>query len=353
MKNYKMKKGFTIAEVMVVVVVMGVIAVMTVPNVIKKYQEALERTKIKKSMASYDTAINKMIIENGLKSESLLKEWAESNDCANSVEYFKYVKRDGCIFKTSDGVYWDIGNITSPIIAMSENALQDAKENGTDGKKSFKLVTSYDVLLGTFRVDDLEFEKKRLEDVILQAEETTHEIQAKIDELEKLFGFILNKIDNDENNFPEFLKNCNKTDDTHYNCDGVTYTPKTGDGSCATVNYGPLKGTQQCGTTNKVWVSETPIPNGVYAKGAKKICWDKRYGSCYLSAPDYYAAAMNYCNSKGTHLATLGELKSLGYTDGRFWAAENIDSGGAYMLDSGNVSYDTKYASYDIVCIGN
>ena len=207
MINFDKKQGFTLAEVMIVLVVLGIVAILTVPSVVKKYFEAQERTKIKKSMAAYDTAINKMVIENDLRSEVALKDWAEPNDCANSVEYFKKVERNGCIFKTSDGVYWDIEDITNPIIAMSENALQDAKENGTDGKKSFKLVTSYDALLGTFRVDDLGFEKKRLEDEILQAGEPTSEIEAKIEELEKLFGFALN-IQEEKVEQSDFAKNC-------------------------------------------------------------------------------------------------------------------------------------------------
>ena len=76
MINFDKKQGFTLAEVMIVLVVLGIVAILTVPSVVKKYFEAQERTKIKKSMAAYDTAINKMVIENDRRSEDALKDWA-------------------------------------------------------------------------------------------------------------------------------------------------------------------------------------------------------------------------------------------------------------------------------------
>ena len=198
------KYAFTLAETLIVVVVMGIIAMLTVPNVIKKYQEAQQRLKIKRSMTVYDLAITRMTVENDLRSEADLKAWAD-DDCSNTSKYFKVSKFDGsenkCQFKTSDGVWWNISDIMNPIIALSEQALIDAIANGTDGLKSFKLVTSFDGGIGSFRVDDIGFEKAKLEALLTLSEnETKEEVQENVEELEKLFGFINDKKSKDNNN---------------------------------------------------------------------------------------------------------------------------------------------------------
>ena len=195
--NKKLIKGFTLAETLIVITVLGIVAMLTVPNVIKQHMEAVARTKIKKSMTVYDLAITKMTVENDLRSDTELIKWSnEVDNCGNTVAYFKTANNKSCEFKTSDGVWWDISDIMNPIIALSEDELHKAQEEGINGKTSFKLVASFDRQSGAFRVDDIGYEKLKLEtQLALAPEEQPEDVEENIEELELLFGFIDDKKD--------------------------------------------------------------------------------------------------------------------------------------------------------------
>ena len=156
------KNGFTLTETMIVLIILGVISMIVLPPVIKKYQEAVNRAKIKKAMSAYDTAISKMVIENELKTLAALNAWANGNNCENSSQYFKKIDGDGCIFKTSDGVWWNIEDISRAIVAFKEinndnrGTISTAAKN-PDDNSAFVLVTSFDDN-GSTRVDDLSYE---------------------------------------------------------------------------------------------------------------------------------------------------------------------------------------------------
>ena len=125
----KNKKGFTLAETLIALVILGVVAAITIPALIQKYMEATNRTKVKKAMAAYEKAIGQMVVENG---NTAISSWADGivNNCANTTIFFKKIQGEGCRFKTSDGVWWDISNIEHPIIAFNEEDLDD--ENATN-----------------------------------------------------------------------------------------------------------------------------------------------------------------------------------------------------------------------------
>ena len=112
-KNINIKNAaFTLAETIAVLVILGLVAALTVPQVVRRQIEAQNRAKIKKAMSVYDFLINKIVIENDLKSNNAVQDWADEN-CNNSSSYFKVSKtsenieenKEFCKFKTSDGVW--------------------------------------------------------------------------------------------------------------------------------------------------------------------------------------------------------------------------------------------------------
>ena len=213
------KAAFTLAETIIILVVLGVVTMITIPNVIRRYQESLARTKIKKNMSIYDYFIQKSTIENELRSGNALKEWAnDDGKCTNSRKAFRIAEGDGCIFKTTDGVYLDLTDILNPVIALSKDAMDKYQETGeTDGIKSFKMTTSYDPITGSFRTNDLVYEQNRLEEKLANAsEDTIYKIQDKVDELEKLYGFFEHEIIK----HPLSLSCTNNSDCTKYEYDG-------------------------------------------------------------------------------------------------------------------------------------
>ena len=59
------KNGFTLAEVLVTLMILGVIAAITVPSLIAKYQEKATVTKVKNTFSIFSQATLRAIAENG------------------------------------------------------------------------------------------------------------------------------------------------------------------------------------------------------------------------------------------------------------------------------------------------
>ena len=100
----KFKNGFTLAEVLITLVIIGVIAAMTIPAVINKTQKQEYVSRLKKTYSVFAQATNKIIAEEGTPSN-----WATSPENVYNI-YKKYlvVAKDcntesGCV--QSNGVY--------------------------------------------------------------------------------------------------------------------------------------------------------------------------------------------------------------------------------------------------------
>ena len=61
------KTAFTLMETLVTVVILGIVAAIFLPNLINRQVENANRTRVKKAMASYEKAINYIIIENDIR----------------------------------------------------------------------------------------------------------------------------------------------------------------------------------------------------------------------------------------------------------------------------------------------
>lgn len=60
-----MKKGFTLAEVLITLGIIGVVAAMTLPSLIQKYRERQCVTALKKAVSVLDNAYRLFLFENG------------------------------------------------------------------------------------------------------------------------------------------------------------------------------------------------------------------------------------------------------------------------------------------------
>ena len=121
----KKKVAFTLAETLITLTILGVVAAITVPMLINKQMEAANRTKVKKAMTNYEKVLNQIVIDNDLKTDAALTNWTQNQyDCDKTIKYFKAVDEiDPCIVKMSDGLWWDIGDIKNPIIFLDKKLL--------------------------------------------------------------------------------------------------------------------------------------------------------------------------------------------------------------------------------------
>ena len=116
------RSGFTLAETLITLTILGIIAAITIPALINKQLDNANKTKVKKSMEAYEKALNQMVIENDIKGNiSSAEGFRTSDNCSGTTNYFKKIDQiSNCRFKTSDKVWWDITNIENPIIILKD-----------------------------------------------------------------------------------------------------------------------------------------------------------------------------------------------------------------------------------------
>lgn len=100
------KKAFTLAEVLITLSILGIVAALTVPMLINRQSDLAAITKLKKAISTFEQAADVYMVEN---ESSDITGMAES--CATLKQYFKTTKDNGsdsgCVFTTGDGAHWE------------------------------------------------------------------------------------------------------------------------------------------------------------------------------------------------------------------------------------------------------
>ena len=336
--------AFTLAETLITLSILGIVAAITVPALVGRQIENQNRTKLKKAMTMYEKAINNMLIENDLQTEDSFKAWAKKDATTNSYQeqlgYFKIAEmstKEGatsCRFKTSDRIWWDIcgtndSNIENAIVILDEKYKDTdrseletlAKTEKVDGKKVYvyALVGRRDATTGAVRIDDKAYEEGQENNTAYQQE------------IEKLYAFIekreMKTADGDSGNSGI----CNGADSCEK--DGLSYKKMSFSDEPTTINLSGNDTSTSVATGDK-YVTVVESGNGKSWNDAQSLC------------PD------------GTHLAKAAEIKQM-WNDGasgnvlesscdscsgenspRFWAAEtnssNTDRAYAFAILRGN-----------------
>ncbi len=89
------KGGFTLAEVLITLGIIGVVSALTIPNLIAKYQEKVHLTRLKKTASELTNAYNLAIAENSsVNTWSSGTSMTQHGQALNDVlsKYLKYVK---------------------------------------------------------------------------------------------------------------------------------------------------------------------------------------------------------------------------------------------------------------------
>ena len=100
-----MRKGFTLAEVLVTLGIIGIVAAMTLPALVAKHQQNVLYSQFKKSYGIFQTAINTVNSENGIAYECyaaryISNQWdARTSQCedfwTNLLSKYKILKECG------------------------------------------------------------------------------------------------------------------------------------------------------------------------------------------------------------------------------------------------------------------
>lgn len=116
--NYKKHIAFTLAEVLIVLSIIGIIVSLTIPSIIQDAQNAELKTAWKKSYADISAATSRLIMDNGGSLKGVL-------NCDNVVQYYSnylsYLK--SCPQGTNVFVNcWHDVNITKSLSGLSLNS---------------------------------------------------------------------------------------------------------------------------------------------------------------------------------------------------------------------------------------
>lgn len=114
MKN----KGFTLAEVLVTLSILGVVAAISIPNVIQQYQKRLTITKLQKAYANIETMVQNIAVNSGCYNQTI--------ECSGLT---KLPDNDGS--KTFGETFIKLSNLNGTIIGTKNYKyyMLDAKNN--------------------------------------------------------------------------------------------------------------------------------------------------------------------------------------------------------------------------------
>jgi len=96
--NYN--KAFTLAEVLITLTILGVVAAITIPTLINRQNEVAAKTKVKKAIRDFEQVATSYMAENSVQNIDAV------TNSSTYTNYFKVASGSVTSFKTSDGVYW-------------------------------------------------------------------------------------------------------------------------------------------------------------------------------------------------------------------------------------------------------
>ena len=141
------KRAFTIAEVLVTIAVLAVVATIAIPASVNNFSTKRHRTQLQKATETYESMLSLYRTDNriGLNDIAGLDNHIGAN-CANIRRYFK-IRENGatnCQFRTNDGIWFDFANgVTSVTVAFSRGDLNAANARMANNNSAFILNPVY------------------------------------------------------------------------------------------------------------------------------------------------------------------------------------------------------------------
>ena len=120
------KKAFTLAEVLITLSILGVVAALTIPSLVNRQNEMAAIVKLKKAISTYESVVEVYMAEEEATDFSGVVGTAANTACTTLQNYFKMTEQtgttNGCMFATADGVVWNINNAGYATILDSAKA---------------------------------------------------------------------------------------------------------------------------------------------------------------------------------------------------------------------------------------
>ena len=180
--------AFTVAETMIVLVILGTLFTVIIPSTLNHHRENINRVKIKKSMAFYEVVFKKLVVDNAIMTDSgFNRKFQNGDNCAKIKKQFKIIETDtgnSCIFRSAEDVWWNINDFKKPIVAVK---LEDLI-----GKTANSYQFSGHIDNGVLRINDVGYLSNKKTDSKLTAAEKA-KYSAEETTVQKAYNYINKK----------------------------------------------------------------------------------------------------------------------------------------------------------------
>ena len=157
MKGFRRFKGFTLAEVIITLVIIGVIAAMTIPTLINKTNNHEYVSRLKKTYSTLSQATNRIIAEEG-NPKADIGGWATSAETIFNMykKYLNNAKICGLDTGCFEGAYrrmdnkleqYDSGRYTLVIADGTEISMRDEEFNSSCSRDSIGSYKTCQIIL--------------------------------------------------------------------------------------------------------------------------------------------------------------------------------------------------------------
>ena len=161
------QNAFTVAETMIVLIILGTLFTLIIPSTINKHRENINRVKIKKAMAYYEVVFKKLVVDNHIMTDTGFDRKLQTNNCDKIKKQFKIIETDSanpCIFRSAEDIWWNVTDFKAPLVSVKKANIDANNEPGIC--KLFRF--SGHIVNGVLRINDMGYitdadEKRALE----------------------------------------------------------------------------------------------------------------------------------------------------------------------------------------------
>ena len=144
------KQGFTVAEVTITLVILGIIACITIPSAYSRYLDSKQRTQIKKAISTHSQLLQGLQIDSKAMNMNALITAAgagQNGNCEGLRQRLKVKETDAansCIIKAPSGLWYDYSNLSQTIVAFKRGDLLGNIASAANDNRAFYFVADFD-----------------------------------------------------------------------------------------------------------------------------------------------------------------------------------------------------------------
>lgn len=129
-----MKKGFTLSESLTVIFILGIIAVVTMPNLINKRERSNNRITLMKAVNTYKAIITDEYYKaTGVTTINDFNDYLKKNDYSKITSKLNAQNTScnstSCTFSTADKVNWNVSTPNKVIVGLKGTAINKNPDN--------------------------------------------------------------------------------------------------------------------------------------------------------------------------------------------------------------------------------